>query len=161
MFQRFTFFYWGNLDNTEIRQGTNFFERCGRQNYWNRILCSFVCLFCNFFYLIRSSLMDKFFVPLDKFFVPWKNSFFPWTNSLFLGQILCFLRQFLFSRIKNLSKQNKEIKLIKLLWKTKIIVRLSYVEKARTNKLLFTCSVNNIKKCTYPLDKTQKTKMED
>ena len=35
MFQRFPFFYWGNLDNTEIRQGPNLFERRRKHNYWN------------------------------------------------------------------------------------------------------------------------------
>ena len=45
MFPRFPFFYWGNLDNTEIRQGPNLSERRGKHNYWNRILFSFVWLF--------------------------------------------------------------------------------------------------------------------
>ena len=45
MFPRFPFFYWGNLDNTEIRLGPNLFERRGKHNYWNRILFSFVWLF--------------------------------------------------------------------------------------------------------------------
>ena len=43
MFPRFPFFYWGNLDNTEIRQGPNLLERRGKHNYWNRILF-FICL---------------------------------------------------------------------------------------------------------------------
>ena len=45
MFPRFPFFYWGNLDNTEIRRGPNLYERRGKHNYWNRILFSFVWLF--------------------------------------------------------------------------------------------------------------------
>ena len=45
MFPRFPFFYWGNLDNTEIRQGPNLYEERGKHNYWNRILFSFVWLF--------------------------------------------------------------------------------------------------------------------
>ena len=45
MFPRFPFFYWSNLDNTEIRLGPNLYERRGKHNYWNRILFSFVWLF--------------------------------------------------------------------------------------------------------------------
>ena len=80
MFPRFPFFYWSTLDNTEIRLGPNLYERRGKHNYWNRILFSFVWLFGNFFCLIRSNLLDKFFVP--------------WTNFLFFGQILCSLDKF-------------------------------------------------------------------
>ena len=111
MFTRFPFFYWGNLDNTEIRRGPSLSERRNKHNCWNRILFSFVWLFRGVTTVIRiknggknsensTSLMDKFFVPwtnflfLGQFFCSLDNFFVLWTIFLFFGQFFCSFGQF-------------------------------------------------------------------